>query len=66
MRATRWLSLVGASGEAGEGLRRATVRSLAAAIAASVDEALGMVTLEGNQARVSAMRSAMVSQIQTW
>ena len=60
-----WLSLIGESGEAGEGLRRAVTRSLAAAMARLVEDDSGMAIFVGNHARVSAIRSARVSQIQT-
>jgi hypothetical protein len=50
---------------AGDGWSNARVRSRAAAMAVSRDEDWGMVTWVGNQASVSAMRSADVSTIHT-
>jgi len=64
-RAACWLSLMGESGEAGDGCKRALVKSRAAAMAASVEEDFGMETFVGNQTTVSAMRSDVVSRIQT-
>ena len=64
-RAACWLSLMGESGEAGKGCKRAEVKSRAAAMAASVDEDFGIETFVGNQTTVSAMRSNMVTRIQT-
>ena len=64
-RAACWLSLMGESGEAGNGCKRALVKSRAAAMAASVEEDFGMETFVGNQTTVSAMRSDVVSRIQT-
>ena len=55
----------GARGDAAEGCRRAVIRSLAAALAASVEEMVGIVTCVGNQTKVSAIRSAEVSFTQT-
>ena len=60
-----WLSLVGESGDAGLGFWRAWMRSLAAAVAASVEEAVGIFVLEGNHDKVSEILSAEVSLIQT-
>ena len=61
-----WLSLMGESGEAGNGCKRAEVKSRAAAMAASVvDGDFGIKTFVGNQTTVSAMRSDVVSRIQT-
>lgn len=57
--------LTGGSGDGWEGWRRAATRSLAAAMARSVEDAVGMTTWLGNQARVSEMRSAHVSLTQT-
>jgi len=54
-RAACWLSLMGESGEAGYGCKRAEVKSRAAAMAASVEEDFGIET----------MRSDVVSRIQT-
>jgi len=64
-RAACWLSLMGESGEAGNGCKRALVKSRAAAMATSVEEDFGMETFVGNQTTVSAMRSDVVSRIQT-
>jgi len=64
-RAACWLSLMGESGEAGEGCKRAEVKSRAAAMAASVDDDFGIETFVGNQTTGSAMRSNMVTRIQT-
>ena len=64
-RAACWLSLMGESGEAGNGCKRAEVKSRAAAMAASVGEDFGIETFVGNQTTVSAMRSNVVSRIQT-
>ena len=64
-RAACWLSLMGESGEAGDGCKRALVKSRAAAMATSVEEDFGMETFVGNQTTVSAMRSDVVSRIQT-
>ena len=43
-RAACWLSLMGESGDAGDGCKRALVKSRAAAMAASVEEEFGMET----------------------
>ena len=64
-RAACWLSLMGESGEAGNGCKRALVKSRAAAMTTSVEEDFGMETFVGNQTTVSAMRSDVVSRIQT-
>ena len=64
-RAACWLSLMSESGEAGDGCKRALVKSRAAAMAASVEEDFGMETFVGNQTTVSAMRSDVVSRIKT-
>ena len=64
-RAACWLSLLDESGEAGDGCKRALVKSRAAAMATSVEEDFGMETFVGNQTTVSAMRSDVVSRIQT-
>jgi len=64
-RAACWLSLMGESGEAGDGCKRALVKSRAAAMATSVEEDFGIETFVGNQTTVSAMRSDVVSRIQT-
>ena len=58
-------SVSGASGELAEGLSRAWTMSWAKAMTVSVEEAVGIWTLEGNHSRVSQMRSCFVSQIQT-
>ena len=59
------LSVSGASGEPGEGFRSARTMSFAAAMTMSVDDAVGMVTVVGNQTTVSEIRSARVAVIQT-
>jgi len=64
-RAACWLSLMGERGEARNGCKRALVKSRAAAMATSVEEDFGMETFVGNQTTVSAMRSDVVSRIQT-
>jgi hypothetical protein len=53
-----WLS---DKGEENDGCKSAWIKSLAAAVAASNGAADGIVTCVGNQARVSAMRSALVA-----
>ena len=63
--AASWSELVGESGEAGDGFCRAWIKSLAAAVAASAEEAVGITVLEGNQDRVSAILSARVAWTQT-
>jgi hypothetical protein len=55
---------MGESGEAGDGCKRAEVKSRAAAMAASVEEEFGIETFVGNQTTVSAMRSEVVLRIQ--
>ena len=55
-RAACWLSLMGESGEVGDGCKRALVKSRAAAMAASVEEDFGIEIFVGNQTTVSAMR----------
>ena len=55
------LSDSGESADAGCGCLSAVIRSLAAVMAASVEDAVGMLTLVGNHASVSVMRSALVS-----
>ena len=62
-RAACWLALMG--GEAGDGCKRALVKSRAAAMAALMEEEFGIETFVGNQTTVSAMRSEVVSRIQT-
>jgi len=64
-RAACWLSLMDESGEAGDGCKRALVKSRAAAMATSVEEDFGMETFVGNHTTVSAMRSDVVLRIQT-
>lgn len=64
-RAVRWLSLMGESGDAGAGWRRACVRAAAASMAASVVDNAGMLTCWGNHSTVSEMRAVAVSQIHT-
>jgi len=64
-RAACWLSLMDESGEASDGCKRALVKSCAAAMAASVEEDFCIETFVGNQTTVSAMRSDVVSRIQT-
>lgn len=64
----RALSLVGsipASGEAGVGLRSALMRSVAAALAASMEEVLGIGVWVGWKLTVSMVRSALVSSAKT-
>jgi hypothetical protein len=61
-----WLSLVGDSSAAGDGLLSAWMRLRAAAVARSVEDAVGIETWEGNHARVSTTLSALVSVIQIW
>ena len=63
-KAACWLSLMGESGEAGHGCKRALVKSRAAATAASVEEDFGIETFVGNQTTVSAMRSDVVPSSQ--
>ena len=64
-RAASWSELVGESGEAGDGFCKAWIKSLAAAVAASAEEAVGMTVFDGNQERVSAILSALVPWTQT-
>ena len=64
-RAACWLPLMGETGEAGDGCKRALVKSRAATMAASVEEDFGIETFVGKQTTVSAMRSDVVSRIQT-
>ena len=64
-RAASWLELVGESGEAGDGFCKAWIKSLAAAVAASAEEAVDITVLDGNQERVPAILSAMVAWTQT-
>ena len=56
-----WLSDSGESAESKDGFWSACMRSFAAAMDASVDVAVGILTEVGNHASVSAMRSALVS-----
>ena len=65
-RAARWTSAAGGRGAASEGRRSAAIRSVAAAVASSRDEVVGISTWEGNQVRVLViMRSAEVASVQT-
>ena len=65
-KAACWLSLMGESDQAGNGCKRALVKLRAAAMVASVEEEFGIETFfVGNQTTVSAMRSKVVSRIQT-
>ena len=64
-RAWTSLSVLGANGELSDGFVKAWTMSLIPAMMRSVDEARGMVTLVGNQERVSVILSRRVSQIQT-
>ena len=57
--------LSGERAEAGDGFLNAVMRSVAAAMMVSLEDAVGMSTLVGNQVSVSLTRSALVSQIQT-
>ena len=63
--AATWLSLKGGRGDAGVGWSSALVRSCAAAIARSSDDARGRATLVGCHTSVSVIRSAWVSSTQT-
>ena len=65
VRAKRWLSLRGDSADAGDGFRSALMRSLAAAMAVSVEDAVGITTFDGNHVSVSLILSACVVFIQT-
>jgi hypothetical protein len=60
MRASQWLSAIGDRAEAGDGFNRALVRSNAAEMAVSVDDADGIKTWDGCHVRVSVIRSAPV------
>ena len=64
-KAACWLPLMGKSGEAGNGCKRALVKSRVAAMAASVEEDFCNETFVGNQTTVSAMRSDVVLRMQT-
>ena len=64
-RAARWTSAAGGRGAASEGWRSAAIRSVAAAVASSRDEVVGILTWVGNQVRVLAMRLAEVASVQT-
>ena len=64
-RAALLSSAIGAIGDAGDGLARAVARSLAAAMARSVEFGIGMTTWVGSHASVSLMRSARVSHTHT-
>ena len=57
--------LSGERAEAGDGFLSAVMRSVAAAMMVSLEDAVGMSTLVGNQVSVSLIRSALVLQIQT-
>jgi hypothetical protein len=59
------LSVHGANGELVDGCVKASTISLIPARTRSVEEARGIVTLDGNQESVSVMRVHRVSQIQT-
>jgi len=59
-KAACWLPLIGKSG-----CKRALVKSRAAAMVALVEEEFSIETFVGNQTTVSAMRSDVVSRIQT-
>ena len=59
------LSVRGANGELADGCVKAWMISWIPARTRSVEEARGIVTLEGNQESVSVMRVRRVSQIQT-
>jgi hypothetical protein len=59
--AFRWLSEKGERADAGEGCSKACVKSAAAAMAVSVDDAAGITRFVGNHASVSVMRSAAVA-----
>ena len=65
-RAACWWSASGERAEAGEGCCSAWMRSRAAAIAASVEDAVGILTCDGNHDNVSAIRRLEVEIIQTW
>ena len=62
-RACRLVSAIGASGLAGDGFANALVRSCAAAIARSAEDGMGIVRVDGNQAMVSEILSALVALI---
>ena len=61
----RWESVMGCRVDAGDGLSSACMMSLAAAIMVWLEEAVGILTVDGNQARVSAIRSDAVSVANT-
>ena len=63
--ATLFSSAMGAIGDAGDGLARAVTRSVAAAIARSVELGTGMKTWVRIHASVSLIRSARVSHTHT-
>jgi hypothetical protein len=65
-RAASWLLLLGESGDAGDGLVSTWMRSRVVAVAASAEDAVGMVTLDGSHTSGSAMHLAVVSHIHTW
>jgi len=58
------LSVRGARGDPADGFCRALMMSLAAALMVSTDDAVGMVTLVGNQLSVLQMRVLRVFHIQ--
>ena len=58
--ARTWASPMGANGVLGCGFRRAAVRSLAASVAASADEVVGMAKSLGKNSTVREMRSLRV------
>ena len=64
-RVATWLSVSGSSGDPCDGFFRAERMSWIPARIRSLEDARGMVTLVGNQAKVSQMRSCRVSQIHT-
>jgi hypothetical protein len=63
--AARLLSLMGAIGAADDGKQRAHMRSWAAEITMSAEEAVGIGILDGSQTTVSATHSEVVSSIHT-
>ena len=64
-RACRLVYAIGASGLAGDGFANALVMSCAAAIARSAEDGMGIVRVDGNQAMVSEILSALVALIHT-
>ena len=65
VRTSKWLSVKGANGEPGDGLRMACRMSCTPARMRSLEEARGMGLLVGNQASVSQTLVARVSHIHT-